>query len=244
MGPDGVRLKIAIFCILTAFGCAKQSENKNFALSLETSASVSGDVQPSAGLRCDAATQLDCGRMNFVTGDGYEIEQEDSFASCVITPEGDLKVVVQATSDAQSSAQALFLVHRNSKPNGTARCEGLKPDASSATGFARSSCDVIVQFGGDIYAANSFDKCSAVLESEDIVKGSLSCSMLRSGKTKTLLVNSIGFYCRPTQLQAEPAQLQSEPAQLLVEPMQLADPDDLQSEHIAPQDIDSEVPPL
>ena len=231
---------------MIAFGCARQDENKNFALSLETSASVSGHSQSSAGLRCDAATQLDCGRMNFVTGDGYEIEQDDSFANCVITPEGDLKVVVQATSDAQSSAQALFLVHRNSKPNGAARCEGIRPDASSATGFARSSCDVIVQFGGDIYAANPLDKCSAVLESDETVKGTLSCPMLRSGKTKTLLVNTVGFYCRPTQLQAEPAQLQAQPTQLLADPAQpalLGDPDELPAANDASRDIDSEEPP-
>jgi len=228
VGPDGVRFEIAIFSLMFAFGCARQDENKNFALSLETSASVSGHSQAGAGLRCDAATQLDCGRMSFVTGDGYEIDQDDSFASCVITPEGDLKVVVQATSDAQSTAQALFLVHRNRKPNGTARCEGLKPDPASASGFARSSCDVIVQFGSDIFAANPFDKCSAALESDDTVKGTFSCPMLHSGKTKTLLVNTVGFYCRPTQLQAEPKQL--------------ADPDDLHFQDSASHDIDSEAP--
>ena len=205
-GSEFVRLSIAIFSALFAIGCARQEENKNFSLSLESSASVAGNDPSSVGVRCDVATQLDCGRMNFVTGDGYEIDQEDSFASCAITPEGDLKVVVQATSDDQSTAKALFLVHRNTSPNGTARCEGIRPDPASATGFARSSCDVIIQFGSDIFAANPFDKCTATIESDGTIKGTLSCPILRSGKTKTLLVNAVGFYCVPTQQEVEAVQ--------------------------------------
>lgn len=202
-----MRFLFSIFFVMTALGCARQSENKNFSLSLESSASVAGYTSASSSERCDAASQLDCGRLNFVTGEGYEIAQEDSFARCVITPEGDLKVVVQATSDEQSSAQALFLVHRNSAPNGIARCEGIKADPASATGFARSSCDVIVQYGSEIYAANPFDKCTATIESAETIKGTLSCPLLRSGRTKTLLVNAIGFYCRPTKQDADAAPL-------------------------------------
>jgi hypothetical protein len=176
-------------------GCS-QEENDNFDLSLEASLSVSGEQQVSTPLRCDADTELDCARMDFVTNDGFRMEQNDAYSRCTNTEDGDLRIELTATGDASSAARAVFRVHRNLRPNGTARCEGLKPDPSSESGHVRSSCDVIVYFGRDIFAATPFEKCRVSIESSTTVRGQITCPTLRSGRNR-LVVNNLSFYCVP-----------------------------------------------
>jgi hypothetical protein len=130
------------------------------------------------------------------TRQGSTLRQDDAYAQCTVTQDGDLRVIVSATGDASSAAAALFRVHRNAAPNGVTRCEGLKLDPTSETGYLRSSCDVLVRFGKDIFAANRFDKCSATVESSTTVRGQISCPLLRLG-SEALIVNTIAFYCVP-----------------------------------------------
>jgi hypothetical protein len=178
-----------------AFGCAAE-DNDNFALDVENTLSVAPGGEDPRPLRCDAKTQLDCARLDVATRQGSTLRQDDAYAQCTVTQDGDLRVIVSATGDASSAAAALFRVHRNTAPNGTARCEGIKQDATSETGYLRSSCDVLVRFGKDIYAANRFDKCSATVESSATLRGTLSCPLLRTG-AQALIVNTISFYCVP-----------------------------------------------
>lgn len=176
--------------------CAAE-ENDNFSISIEGSVSVVSDSNGPRPLRCDAATEPDCAKMDFVTGAGYTLKQDDAFAQCVVTSDGDLRVELSASGDTTSAASAQLRVHRNAAPNGTARCEGLKHDPTSATGFARSSCDVIVRYGSEVFAATRFEKCTVTVTSSNSVRGNISCPLLRTNQA-SLIVNELSFYCVPS----------------------------------------------
>lgn len=180
-----------VYACIPGCGAAK---NDHFSLSLEDSQTVRDSSDPPPPLRCNADTDRGCGNMDFVTTEGDFVQQPDAQATCSTTQSGDLKVELIANPEPSRVATALFRVHRNTAPQGNAQCQGIVSDPASQTGYARSSCDVIIRFGSEVFAATKFEPCSASVEAGETLRGSISCPLLVTGR-QSLIVNRLSFYC-------------------------------------------------
>lgn len=181
-----------LYACIPGCGAAK---NDHFSLSLEDSQTVRDDgSDPSPPLRCNADTDLGCGTMDFVTAAGDFVHQPDAQATCSTTQSGDLKVELIANPEPSQFATALFRVHRNTAPQGNAQCQGIVSDPASQTGYARSSCDVIIRFGSKVFAATEFEPCSATVEAAETLRGTIRCPLLVTGQ-QSLIVNRLSFFC-------------------------------------------------